>query len=101
MDLEGGDAVGGSGGRADLGGVIGEGGDVAPGQGALHGELGTGQLDAVARVAGEADDDLVTDFPAAQARAGGRGVPGAAALGAAARGAGGAIRTHVLRSSGL
>jgi hypothetical protein len=46
-------------GSADLGREVGEGRDVVAGLGRGLGELGAGELHAVARIAGEADDDAV------------------------------------------
>src|SRR5207249_2985598 len=59
LDLIAGDAGGGAGGGADLGGKVGEGGEVVAVQRGLAGELGAGELHAVARVAGEADDCVI------------------------------------------
>ena len=58
-DLEGRDAGQRAGGRADLGREVGERREVVAEQRRGVGELGAGQLHAVAGVAGEADDDVV------------------------------------------
>jgi hypothetical protein len=57
IDLEGGDSEGGALRRTDLGGEIGEGGEVVAGERGRQSKLAAGQLHAVAAVAGEADDD--------------------------------------------
>ena len=57
-DLEAGDAGQGAGGGADLGREVGERREVVADQRRGVGELGPGQLHAVAGVAGEADDDV-------------------------------------------
>jgi hypothetical protein len=49
--------------RPDLGGKVGEGADVVAEQRVGVGELGTGQLDAVAAVASEEDDHVLAPFP--------------------------------------
>ena len=59
VDLEGRHAAQGAGRGPDLGREVGEGGQVVAQQGAARGEAVAGELHAVARVAGEAHDDLV------------------------------------------
>ena len=58
VDLEARDAGQRAGGRADLGGEVGQRRDVVAEQRRLGGELRAGELHAVAGVAGETDDDL-------------------------------------------
>ncbi len=57
MDLERGDAGERSGGGPDLGGEVGQRDEVVADEGGRGGEAGAGELDAVALVAGEANDD--------------------------------------------
>ena len=71
VQLEAAHAGQGSGGRADLGGEVGQGAEIVSRQGALVGEVHPGQLHAVAGVAGETNDHLVPffdDFHAAGGR---------------------------------
>jgi hypothetical protein len=57
VDLIAGDAGERAGRRPDLGGIVGEGGEVVPGERGRLGELGAGELHTVAGVADEADGD--------------------------------------------
>ena len=66
IDLEGRDAEGGADGGADLGREVREGLEVVAGQGGGQGELGAGELHAVAAVAGEAHHGGFQLAPAAR-----------------------------------
>ena len=68
IDLEGRDAEGGADGCPDLGREVGEGLEVVAGECRRQGELGAGELHAVAAVAGEAHHGGLQLAPAAPAR---------------------------------
>ena len=59
VDLKRGDAEGGAGRRPDFGREIGEGGEVVARQRGFEGELGPGDLHAIAGIPGEPDDHII------------------------------------------
>ena len=77
VNLEGGHAEGGADRGPDFGRKVGEGGEVAAGQRRFHGEPGTGDLHAVAGIAGETDDGPLADVGSTCAAA----VPGTLIVG--------------------